>query len=83
MGIAAESIEVLAPRKSVRFAWLVALMAAVLLAILATWALTTAREGSVPSVTTPNESTEVDAPSGWRQGPNGELMPRPFAPIPK
>jgi hypothetical protein len=81
MGTAAGSIEVQAPRQAIRLAWLVALLVAVLVAILGTWALTSSRD--VPSVTTPTGSSEVEAPSGWRQGPNGELMPRPFTPIPK
>jgi hypothetical protein len=83
MGTAAGTIEVQAPRQAIRLAWLVALLVAALVAILGTWALTSSPEGTVPSGTTPAESSEVEAPSGWRTGPNGELMPRPFAPIPK
>jgi hypothetical protein len=83
MSTATESIAVPTPHRLVRPYWLTALVLAGLVAILGIWVLMGRGQESAPAVRTPQDVSvdRVENPPGWRHGPGGELIPRPFAPV--
>lgn len=77
------TVDVARPRRRVRSYWLAALILVVLVTVLGIWALVGRDAAPAPADRTPQVVTGdlVEAPPGFRQGSNGEVYPRPFAPI--